>query len=242
MVSYSHSGQRKSGGVWKAAIVAVLFLLLSDRGYRYAAARYAQVGRSVPLPAGTLAQLPMRIGDWTGQEVPLDADVIRGTDTDDRVNRLYRRGTDDVSFYVAYGVRIRDLAPHRPEVCYVGSGWVLEHHRELNLQTTDGAVLPVQIQRFSRGELDKQHVTVLNYYIVNGIYSADVSGLRREAMRRIVTIPMPRRCRSHQAGHRTKRVNCWSGLLPRSQPRWSTTCSRGQSTLQRTQTRPAGPD
>ena len=183
MASYAYSIPGSPSRLFKATMVAVGFLLLSDLGYRCMASRYAQVGRSVPLPPGTLAKIPMKIGDWTGTDVPMDQDVIYRTQTDDRINRVYRRGQDEVNFYVAYGVRTRDLFPHRPEVCYEGAGWNLDDQKELNLQGNDEVALPVQIQKFTRGELEKEQVMVLNYYLVNGVYSADVSGLRRDAWR-----------------------------------------------------------
>jgi EpsI family protein len=170
-------------GIGKAAGVAVAVLLLSGLGYRLAAAKYAQISTSTPLPAGTLARIPVQIGDWKGRDVELDPAIIKFTDTDDRLNRLYRNRRDTVNLYVAYGVRIRDLAPHRPEICYVGAGYLLDRRKEMDLKSADGTTLPVQIQTFTRGELQREQVTVLNYYLVNGVYSADVSGLRRQAMR-----------------------------------------------------------
>jgi len=124
------------------------------------------------------------LGDWTGRDVTLSDAVIRATDTDDHVNREYRRhdGQAAISLFVAYGVQLRDLAPHRPEVCYPGAGWTLVETLRPVLDA-DAGELPCRVYRFSRGGLDARELTVLNYYIVDGQYCPDVSLLRSRAWR-----------------------------------------------------------
>lgn len=167
--------------IWKATGVALLILLLGDAGYRVASARYAQLSSSVPLPPGTLNQFPMQLGEWTGRDVKLDPAIVRFTDTDDRLNRVYTRGVETITLYIAYGVRLRDLSPHRPDKCYGGAGWTLETTRTLQVASPDGASLPCEVMTFTRGVLEKELVTVLHYYLVNGQHHADVSGLRNQA-------------------------------------------------------------
>lgn len=125
----------------------------------------------------------MQLGDWTGREAPLDEAIVQRTDTDDHVNRTYMRsgGRKAVSLFIGYGVRMRDLMPHRPEVCYPGAGWTLDETRRIELTTDDGSILPCQIHTFYRGGLDLRRVEVLNYYIVDGRYCPDVSSLRSRA-------------------------------------------------------------
>ena len=168
-----------------AAVAAVGLLVSSGIGYRALAAYLARPTDSVPLPPGTLARLPLSIGQWTGRDVAVDEAVIRATDTDDRINRQYSRQgvAGDVGVYVAYGVRARDLMPHRPEVCYPGAGWTLQDVQLADLPLPDGSRLPCRVFRFSRGALDAHMVTVLNYYVVDGQYCPDVSLLRSRAWR-----------------------------------------------------------
>jgi EpsI family protein len=166
-------------------VAALILLLGSGAAYRLMAARLMDVSGGVPLPAGTLSRLPLSIAGWEGVDVPLTDAVIRATDTDDHVNRLYRRrgGIETAALFVAYGVRFRDLAPHRPEVCYPGAGWTLEATTPLDLALPDGSPLPCQLHHFSRAGLDAQRVAVLNYYIVDGGFHRDVSSLRSLAWR-----------------------------------------------------------
>lgn len=164
---------------------AVAVLAVSGFGYRVVSARLTDVHGSTRLPKGTLAALPLRLGEWEGRDIPLDEDVIRRTDTDDHINRTYvrRRGMEAISLFVGYGARLRDLMPHRPEVCYPGAGWLLDRVDAISLDLGDGKELPCRVLKFSRGGMDAAHVTVLNYYLVDGKYCPDVSLLRSKAWR-----------------------------------------------------------
>ena len=128
-------------------------------------------------------QLPMEIADWTGEEVPVAEEIVRATDTDAHISRRYARsgGFEAVSLWIASGVKARDLMPHRPEVCYVGAGWRPGGRDVLELPMADGAVMPCNVMQFSRGVLNNERVVVLDYYIVDGEYCANVSLLRSRA-------------------------------------------------------------
>ena len=178
-ISPPRTGHRLAAGVGLCLLVA------SGAGYQWLAERYARASESVPIPAGTLSRLPLSIGDWIGRDVPLDDRIIRATDTDDRVNRVYARYAtrQNVALWVAYGVHFRDLMPHRPEVCYPGNGWTLEETRRLELKAADGSPLPCRVLKFTRGALRTERITVLNYYLLDGQFSPDVSALRNRTWR-----------------------------------------------------------
>lgn len=168
-----------------AAVVASALMLSFGLVHRVLAARLSASTDKTPIDAATLKAFPARIGDWVGQDVPMDEAIVRATDTDARIYRVYSRGngSDSVSFYLACGVRARDLMPHRPEVCYTGSGWTLVSRTSLDLSLSAGVRLPCNVFQFSRGSLNAQKVMVLYYYIVDGQYCADVSLLRSKAWR-----------------------------------------------------------
>jgi len=117
--------------------------------------------------------------------VPLDEAIVQATDTEAHINRVYSRhnSSEYISLYIAYGVRARDLMPHRPEVCYTGAGWALIDKRSMDLPLSDGMELPCMTLQFSRGMLNTKKTVLLNYYIVDGQYSRDVEGLRNKAWR-----------------------------------------------------------
>lgn len=160
-------------------------LVAGGLGYRALAGVYLRPVSSVPIPRGTLARLPLELGDWIGQDSPLKEVVVRATDTDDHVNRVYRSrdGHDGVAFYVAYGVNLRDLAPHRPEVCYPSAGWTLVGTTVASLPTSEDTDLQCQLHHFRRSGLAAADLTVVNYYIIDDKYCADVSLLRSKALR-----------------------------------------------------------
>ena len=159
-----------------AALFATALLVGTGLGYRAVAARLVDWAAIAPFSPGTLAQLPLQIGDWTGRDQPLDERVIEVVDADDHISRLYTRGgRKAVSLFlalrrrdVAYGVPARELMPHRPEVCYPAHGWMPVGSDTAQVETADGSRLGAQILRFQRGDLDVQRVTVLTYYIVDG--------------------------------------------------------------------------
>ncbi len=178
--------RRGNSGIWAAATVAAALLVSFGACYRLLSARYARASESTQIPAGTLSALPLVLGDWVGTDAPLDEWVIRATDTQDHVSRTYRKAADEiVALFVGYGVNLRDLAPHRPEVCYPGAGWSLDRtDRVDDLPVDGGPPLSCQIHTFQRGGLVGDRVTVLNYYIVDGDYCSDVSLLRSRAWRK----------------------------------------------------------
>ena len=168
-----------------AAIVAGFLMLFSSAAYRVLAARLAAPVNTISLPPTALERLPLQIGDWTGQEAPLDEAVVRAMDTDAHLSRIYSRynASDNVSLYIAYGVRARDLMTHRPEVCYTGAGWTLIERHSADLPLSDGMDLQCSVFQFSRGALNTNKIVVLDYYIVDGQYCRDVSLLRSKAWR-----------------------------------------------------------
>ena len=168
-----------------AAAVASFMMLFLGLGYRGLVARLAAPVDTAPIRPEVLQQLPLHIGSWMGQDILLDEDIVRATDTDAHVNRRYsrRNGRESVSLYIAAGVKARDLMPHRPEVCYTGAGWTLMKKQSLELSLPNGIEVPCNIMLFSRGALIPEKIIVLDYYLIDGQYCRDVSSLRLKAWR-----------------------------------------------------------
>lgn len=168
-----------------AAVVAGFLMLISSAAYRVLAARLEAPVNTTSLPPAALERLPLQIESWKGKDVPLDEAIVRATDTEAHINRIYSRhnASENISLYIAYGVRARDLMPHRPEVCYTGAGWTLIDKRSMELPLSDGMELPCKTFQFSRGTLNTKKTVLLNYYIVDGQYCRDVSLLRYKAWR-----------------------------------------------------------
>jgi EpsI family protein len=175
-------------GKWQvvlAAFAATLLVLLFDRTYRALAAQVTGTAKNAPVDPVLLERLPRQIGDWVGQDVPLDEEIRERTGADAIVNRQYtrRNGLEAVGLYIASGVSARSFVDHRPEVCFISSGWTLMDRRPTELPLADGSRLPCSIFQFSRGMLDTERTVVLHYYIVDGRHCGDVSSLRQRVWR-----------------------------------------------------------
>ncbi len=167
-----------------AVAAAASILLISGGASRILTAQLGRGDDEAVLPRGTLARsLPLEIGGWAGRDQPIEESVVKAAACDDYVNRTYVRRGQAIQLWLAFGVRARDLMPHRPEVCYPGQGWTLEGSRAVEPLLADGSRLDCRIYEFRRGELNTSRVHVLNYYIIDGEYSPDVSMLRSKAWR-----------------------------------------------------------
>lgn len=174
-----------------AALVAVAMMVASGLAYRAVADLLANWTALAPFPRGTLAELPLRIGEWVGRDDPLDERVVEVVDADDHVSRVYAKGRGEaVSLFIAlrrtdiaYGVPARELMPHRPEVCYPAHGWSPDGTHTGQVVAVDGSDVPVRILRFHRREVDIERVTVLTYCIVDGRRADHPAHLRPSGLR-----------------------------------------------------------
>ena len=168
-----------------ASVTAIFLMLLFGTMHRIVSARLSAPIETPLISPDALEELPMQIGEWTGQDSPLDEAIVRATDTDAHISRSYSRYSDSerVWLYISYGMRARDLMPHRPEVCYTGNGWTLISRHSVELPLGDGMKLQCNTFEFSRGTLNKEKIAVLDYYIIDGKYCRDVSLLRSKVWR-----------------------------------------------------------
>ena len=168
-----------------AVSIAVACCIGAGAGYRIVSAYLARPTDSVPMTAEQLGRIPLKLEDWSGKEVPLADEIVRATDTDAIVNRSYTRAGSGlpVALYVAYGVQARDMMPHRPEVCYPGTGHTLQSRDVRKIALADGSELPCTFYVFSGSKETRQNICVVNYYVIDGRYAEDVSMLRSRAIR-----------------------------------------------------------
>lgn len=158
-----------------AAIAASFLVLIFGLTHRALVARLVVFENKTPIDPAALERLPLQIGDWTGQDVPVDEAIVDATGTDAHITRRYSRNGDleSVSLYVACGVK---ALVHRPPACYIAAGLSLVDRRSRELLLDDGMKLPCSIFQFFQGGLDTKKVTVLHYSIADGRYFGDVSG------------------------------------------------------------------
>jgi EpsI family protein len=165
---------RATGRRWWGVATACLALVVAGAGYRAAAAYIGgELAQKVRLPT-PLASLPLAIGDWQGEDMPLSAGVQRIAGNDDFVNRQYvhRRSGQRVSLYVGYTARPRTMLRHRPTVCYPSAGFSLLGTRE-RLVPIAGQSRPVRLHAFLQPSGPEYRVLVLNFYLLNGVWTVD---------------------------------------------------------------------
>lgn len=173
--------------VFIAAVVASCLMVVLGTGYRVTAAWLATPVLAEPVSQEDLDRLPLEIDGWTGEDVPMDPNLIARTDTDAHVSRRYSRsgGFGSVSLWIASGVQARDLMPHRPEVCYTGSGHTLVDRRSVEVAVDSDTTVPCNLMQFTKGALGTTRTMVLYYYLVDGVYCRDVGEWRYRVFDRI---------------------------------------------------------
>lgn len=167
-------GKISTSLVW---VLAVILVVLSGVAYRVLASRLKLVVEtpvSLPIP---LNAFPAKIGDWTGKDVPIPPNIQRVAGNDDFLNRLYINESNNewVNVYVAYTARPRTMMGHRPQVCYVGGGWVHDGTERSEVVSNMGTRIPCLVHRFHRPAPETGETVVLNFYVVNGQITHDES-------------------------------------------------------------------
>ena len=89
-----------------------------------------------PLPRADVASLqaiPVRLGEWYGEELPVDATVESMLRADANVQRAYHHPLGElVWLYLGYYGTARGGTPeHTPRACYAAHGWSLVEERRL---------------------------------------------------------------------------------------------------------------
>ena len=138
--------------------------------YHALAARLGTPTSAASIAPEALVRFPLQMGEWTGEDLPMDEALVRATGTDAHIHRRYARrdGLESVSVFIGCGVGAHERVLHRPEVCFARAGWTPLGQTTRELPLSDGTRLPCSIFQFQRGELRPEKATVLHYYVVDG--------------------------------------------------------------------------
>lgn len=162
-----------------AVLVATIVMLFFGGAYHAIAARLEGPATGAVIASDSLTPLPLQMGNWTGQDVPMDEDIVRRTNTDAHINRQYSRmgGSESVTLFLGCSFSAFDRTIHRPEICYPRAGWTLVRDDSVKLRLSDGGSLPCTVFQFRRHRdgLENEHTTVLHYYIADGQPYGNVS-------------------------------------------------------------------
>jgi hypothetical protein len=123
--------------------MGVVHGIYSDRWGRSTQLEQALVG---------LSRVPATVGDWVGEDRPLDAAVLKAGDIQGSVSRRYRnpRTGEAVSMLIVCG-RGGPISVHTPDVCYEGAGYrQLARERRQDLDAGDGRTDSFNVARFGK--------------------------------------------------------------------------------------------
>ena len=157
--------------------LSLVLLILSGVAYRVLASRLklvVEIPIELPVP---LNNFPIQIGGWVGKDVPIPPNIQRVAGNDDFLNRLYINESANqwANIYVAYSARPKTMLGHRPQVCYVGGGWIHDSTEASEVVSNFGRRIPCLIHRFRMPTPGYEERVVLNFYIVNGQLTNDES-------------------------------------------------------------------
>ena len=169
----------KGGGslVWVVWMLAILLLLCAGIVYRITAQQLQLVvDTSIKLPY-PLSTFPTEVGNWSGKDVPIPYTIQQAAGNDDFLSRFYinELTKEWANVYIAYSARPRMMLGHKPQVCYVGNGWILDSTESSKVISPSGTTIPCLVHRFHKPAPDNMKVVVLNFYILNGQIISDES-------------------------------------------------------------------
>ncbi len=159
------------------AVAALAAVVTCGFGYRVLAAKIdVALAQTVPL-LQSLSTVPLQLGPWQGQDIPLDETVRRIAGEDDYLNRQYvNDGTGrSIGLYVGYLGRPRSRMGHRPDVCYITHGFKQLSEEPVVIDGSDGERMPALLYEFEPPQMGAPHQLVMVLYSVNGKYVNSVA-------------------------------------------------------------------
>lgn len=128
--------------------------------------------------------LPMRIGNWVGEDEPLVAAAIDLLQPNVAIHRVYRNLETGLtaSFLLVQCKDARDLAGHYPPICYPAQGWRMDHEAPGQWHCGD-LTLDGKVYGFSYGTVAGAHrINIVNFMLLpDGSAAPDMAAVRRVA-------------------------------------------------------------
>jgi EpsI family protein len=138
------------------------------------AAWAARLRLGAPEPAAGAAPLslfPSALGSWSGQDSPLEPDVVQVAAVDDYLNRYYRSGNAALGLYVGYYKSQRQgEALHSPMQCLPGAGW-----EPMKTESIDVGITPDTINKLVVQKGVDQMLVLYWYQTLNRITASEYS-------------------------------------------------------------------
>lgn len=134
--------------IQRATLLIALFLVC------WLAVAWFKAGISAEgdVPAFQLADLPMILDGWSGEEAEIRDETVQVLNAHDFINRSYFDDTGRrVSLHVAIWVNDGHIAPapHHPTVCYPAAGWSIINRSDAEF-LLEGDELPMELVKFQK--------------------------------------------------------------------------------------------
>jgi EpsI family protein len=118
-----------------------------------------------------LATVPLELGNWSGRDVPMEADIIEQAQTTEYLNRTYESSKHpglSVQLWINYS-RQGDNLRHTPEICLPSGGWnkIESQTRLLSVPVGHDQSLTITRLGYGRDEL-VEHVGFWYYIFGEG--------------------------------------------------------------------------
>jgi hypothetical protein len=118
-----------------------------------------------------LASIPLDLGEWTGRDEPVEADIIERAQTTEYLNRNYESHKHpglSVRLWINYSLQGDNLR-HTPEICLPSGGWnkIESQTRMLSVPVGRGRSITFIRLGYGRGEL-VEHVGFWYYIFGEG--------------------------------------------------------------------------
>lgn len=131
----------------------VATVLLACSAFATVAAQLLGMGAEREIVAAApLEQIPMKLGRWSGADIPVPPDVAEMLTPDAVLRRVYRDfGYEIHAWAIFWSSNNMVKGYHHPDVCWPNRGFRLAHRSVESLPVEGGGTLPVTAREFARG-------------------------------------------------------------------------------------------
>ncbi len=172
-----------------AASFALAVILALGAGHRMLGAKLGISAAQVsPVDSNLLSLVPHAIGDWRGEDIPMEDRIVKIARIDCYLNRSYSKGTagSEVSLYIGCG-HDPSLVTHSPDRCYLGGGWIPRSKTKSELSAGDITV-PLNVYEYTREGWNERGITLFQMFVVDGEYYTETSAAQHRSMGRLQTV------------------------------------------------------
>jgi len=159
-----------------ASIMAATLLLASGAGHRLLAGKIETRTSSLLPLSQPLSLIPLELGTWRGEDVPLDERMLRQDAMDDQyLNRVYVNTSNGqvATVYVGYIGRPHRWLVHRPDICFPAHGRPEISKEEIAVAVGGSKRIPCILSEFRSTNSLQANTLVLSSFIVNGRYTSN---------------------------------------------------------------------